>query len=105
MRDELVASMPKDNLLSFARWVCVQARCAEDLVERTATAGISDQYIILGAGLDTFAHRRQDLSRRVRVFEVAHPPAGCGLTRSRTDTRGDVGRHPAMMAGVEEVEV
>ena len=37
-----------------------------------AGAGVS-QYVILGAGLDTFAHRRGDLTGRLRVFEVDRP--------------------------------
>lgn len=47
-------------------------RYAEDAVERCVRAGI-DQYLILGAGFDTFALRRADLADRVRVFEVDHP--------------------------------
>ena len=31
------------------------------------------QYVILGAGLDSFALRRQDLKSTLRVFEVDHP--------------------------------
>ena len=34
--------------------------------------GIS-QYVIVGAGLDTFALRRLDLRNRLRVFELDHP--------------------------------
>lgn len=30
-------------------------------------------YVILGAGLDSFAYRRRDLAEMVRVFEVDHP--------------------------------
>lgn len=47
-------------------------RYAEDEVERCVAEGI-DQYVILGAGFDTFALRRKDLAARVRVFEVDHP--------------------------------
>jgi methyltransferase (TIGR00027 family) len=47
-------------------------RYAEDEVERCTRAGI-DQYVILGAGFDTFALRRSDLVDRVHVFEVDHP--------------------------------
>jgi len=50
----------------------VRARFAEDVVERAAAAGVS-QYVILGAGLDSFAYRRHDLLDRLRVFEVDHP--------------------------------
>ena len=35
-------------------------------------AGV-DQYVILGAGLDTFGYRRPDVLGALRVFEVDHP--------------------------------
>lgn len=46
-----------------------RARYVEDLVlaERPA------QYVVLGAGLDSFAWRRPDLLRTTKVFEVDHP--------------------------------
>jgi methyltransferase (TIGR00027 family) len=47
-------------------------RYAEDEMERSSRDGI-DQYVILGAGFDTFALRRDDLCARVRVYEVDHP--------------------------------
>lgn len=47
-------------------------RYAEDEVERCVARGIS-QYLILGAGFDTFALRRADLTDRLRVYEVDHP--------------------------------
>src|SRR5262249_36060635 len=55
--------------LLFAR-----ARFGEDLLDRELAAGVA-QYVILGAGFDTFAYRRRDVSDggRVRVFEVDHP--------------------------------
>lgn len=62
----------RDGILSFSRWVCARARVTEDLVERSMAEGI-DQYVILGAGLDSFAYRRSDLASRLRVFEVDHP--------------------------------
>jgi methyltransferase (TIGR00027 family) len=46
-----------------------RARFVEDLVEQQAARGV-DQYVILGAGLDTFAQRRPDLAARLRVYEV-----------------------------------
>jgi methyltransferase (TIGR00027 family) len=49
-----------------------RARFIEDLVVDKARAGI-DQYVILGAGLDTFAQRRPDVASRMRVFEVDQP--------------------------------
>jgi len=47
-------------------------RYAEDEVERCVARGIG-QYLILGAGFDTFALRRTDLTGRLRVYEVDHP--------------------------------
>jgi methyltransferase (TIGR00027 family) len=45
---------------------------AEEILENVLHAGVT-QYVILGAGLDTFAFRRPDLMARLRVFEVDHP--------------------------------
>jgi len=58
-------------------------RYAEDEVERAALAGV-DQYVILGAGFDTFALRRQDMVGRLRVFEVDFPDVQA-LKRRRID--------------------
>jgi len=49
-----------------------RARFIEDLVEEHVKQGVS-QYIILGAGLDTFAQRRVDLTPRLHVFEIDQP--------------------------------
>lgn len=58
-------------------------RYAEDAAERCAREGIG-QYLILGAGFDTFALRRGDLRDRLRVFEVDHPDVQA-LKRSRIE--------------------
>jgi methyltransferase (TIGR00027 family) len=73
IRSQLVGALPPENLQSFSRWVCVRTRYPEDLVERALAAGNATQYVILGAGLDTFAYRRGDLMARLHVFEVDHP--------------------------------
>jgi methyltransferase (TIGR00027 family) len=51
-------------------FVVARSRYAEDLLARAVAAGVR-QYVVLGAGLDTFAHRNPypDL----RLFEVDHP--------------------------------
>jgi methyltransferase, putative, TIGR00027 family len=49
-----------------------RARFVEDRLEDAIGKGIS-QYVILGAGLDTFAFRRQDLADRLQVFELDLP--------------------------------
>jgi methyltransferase (TIGR00027 family) len=47
-------------------------RLAEELVEQGLAEGI-DQYLLLGAGLDSFGVRRSDLTDRLHVFELDHP--------------------------------
>ncbi len=49
-----------------------RARFIEDLVEERFNHGVL-QYVILGAGLDTFAFRRTELASRMKVFEVDQP--------------------------------
>jgi methyltransferase (TIGR00027 family) len=56
----------------FRAGIVARARFVEDLVAEQAGRGVG-QYVILGAGLDTFAQRRPDLAGRLRVFEVDQP--------------------------------
>jgi methyltransferase (TIGR00027 family) len=56
----------------FRASILARARFIEDLVEEQAARGV-DQYVILGAGLDTFAQRRPDLASRMQVFEIDQP--------------------------------
>jgi methyltransferase (TIGR00027 family) len=70
--DRLRAEVPRPHLLAFSRWVCVRTRFTEDLVAHAGANGVG-QYVILGAGLDSFGYRRRDLLDRLRVFEVDHP--------------------------------
>ncbi|HEX3788734.1 MAG TPA: class I SAM-dependent methyltransferase [Pseudonocardiaceae bacterium] len=53
----------------FRAAIVARARFIEDLVAEQAEHGV-DQYVILGAGLDTFAQRRPETAARLRVFEV-----------------------------------
>jgi methyltransferase (TIGR00027 family) len=52
--------------------IVARARFIEDLVAGQAGRGVG-QYVILGAGLDTFAQRRPEIATRLRVFEVDQP--------------------------------
>lgn len=49
-----------------------RARCAEDALAAAVARGV-DQYVVLGAGLDTFAYRNPHAPERLRVFEVDFP--------------------------------
>ncbi len=59
-------------VLSAARaQVVCRSRFAEDVLARAAAAGVR-QYVLLGAGLDSFCWR-SPLAGALRVFEVDHP--------------------------------
>ena len=60
------------GLLRVFTGVVGRARFVEDCLEAALAAGAT-QYVLLGAGLDTFAWRREDLVDRLRVIEVDHP--------------------------------
>lgn len=49
-----------------------RARYCEDELKTAVLTG-TRQYIILGAGMDTFAFRSPELMERLQVFEVDHP--------------------------------
>jgi methyltransferase (TIGR00027 family) len=57
---------------SITATVVMRSRYLDDEVDQAIGRGVS-QYVILGAGLDSFAYRRSDLAKVLRVFEVDHP--------------------------------
>ena len=52
--------------------IIARSRFIEDLIIRQCKQGI-DQYVILGAGLDTFAQRRQHIASKLQIFEIDQP--------------------------------
>src|SRR5919108_1869363 len=56
----------------FRASIVARARFIEDLVAEQAGRGVG-QYVILGAGLDSFAQRRPEIAARLRVFEIDQP--------------------------------
>jgi methyltransferase (TIGR00027 family) len=57
---------------SFRASIVARGRFIEDLVAEQVGHGVS-QYVILGAGLDTFAQRRPEIASRIKLFEVDQP--------------------------------
>ena len=53
-------------------FLVARSRCAEDALAQAVAAGVR-QYVVLGAGLDTFAYRNPHPPERLRVFEVDMP--------------------------------
>jgi methyltransferase (TIGR00027 family) len=56
----------------FRAGIVGRARFVEDLVADRAANGVT-QYVLLGAGLDTFAQRRPDLASRLHIYEIDQP--------------------------------
>jgi methyltransferase (TIGR00027 family) len=52
--------------------VLLRSRYAEDLLAQAVARGV-DQFVILGAGLDTFAYRQPSFARRLQIYEIDHP--------------------------------
>jgi len=50
----------------------MRSRFAEDCLAESIGNGVR-QYVLLGAGLDTFAYRQPHWASSLRVFEVDHP--------------------------------
>jgi hypothetical protein len=56
----------------FRASIVARARFIEDLVIEQAGRGLT-QYVILGAGLDSFAQRRPEIASNLQVFEIDQP--------------------------------
>lgn len=70
--DAMRQAGPADRYWTFQAWTAARSRFVEDFVIEAADAGI-DQYILLGAGLDSFAYRHPELAGHLTVVEVDHP--------------------------------
>ena len=78
--DQVAARFARSTSLDFAQitlrylraLVIMRSRYVEDEVDRAIKRGVT-QYVLLGAGLDSFAYRRLDVTKDLRVFEVDHP--------------------------------
>jgi len=52
--------------------IVARSRFIEDFIIEQSQQGIS-QYVILGAGLDTFAQRRSEIASQLQLFEIDQP--------------------------------
>lgn len=66
--------------------VLARSRYMEEQLQEVIAVGIR-QYVILGAGLDSFAWRQPELAARVRVYELDHPGTQA-VKRSRIEASG-----------------
>jgi methyltransferase (TIGR00027 family) len=64
--------MNPEGTRAFRASIVARARYLDDLVAERAAAGVG-QYVILGAGLDTFAQRHPDIIDSLWIYEVDQP--------------------------------
>jgi methyltransferase (TIGR00027 family) len=64
----------------------LRSRFAEDRLAEAAARG-ARQYVMIGAGLDTFPWRQPDFARNMQIFAVDHP-ATLGWAQERLHERG-----------------
>jgi methyltransferase (TIGR00027 family) len=68
LRRRLISSM----LQPISAQVLSRAKYCEEKLEQAVSRGIS-QYVIIGAGFDSYCLRRPDFSADLRIYEIDHP--------------------------------
>jgi len=61
-----------ESLRPIVAQVVSRAKYAEERLEQSVSRGIS-QYVIIGAGFDSFCLRRPDFSASLHIYELDHP--------------------------------
>jgi methyltransferase (TIGR00027 family) len=67
-------------------FIAVRSRFAEDTLAEAAARGIT-QYVLLGAGLDTFAYRMGTKRPELKIFEIDHPATQCWKRERLSEVR------------------
>jgi uncharacterized protein (TIGR02117 family) len=83
----------------FRPFVAARSRYAENELAAAVRRGVR-QYVVLGAGLDTFAYRNPHPVSRLRVFEVDHP-ATQAWKRARLREAGIALPESLVFAGID----
>jgi methyltransferase (TIGR00027 family) len=78
--------LPSNALRAF---IAVRSRLAEDTLAEAMARGVA-QYVLLGAGLDTFAYRTEAKYPGLTVFEVDHPATQAWKRERLSEARIDV---------------
>ncbi|MBB5190848.1 methyltransferase (TIGR00027 family) [Silvimonas terrae] len=65
--------MHPQHTAPFRASIIARSRFIEDQVIDGIKAGAARQYVLLGAGLDSFALRRPDIAAQLAIFEVDQP--------------------------------
>jgi methyltransferase (TIGR00027 family) len=70
--EKLGADAAQRLFQSVRAGVTIRSRVTEDALFEAMKRGIT-RYVVLGAGLDSFAWRRADLADKLEVYEIDHP--------------------------------
>ena len=71
-RVKMLDRLPAATRLRLRATFVMRSRYAEDCLAEAVGDGVR-QYVLLGAGLDTFAYRQPSWAHSLRIFEVDHP--------------------------------
>jgi len=83
--------------------VLARSRFAEDQLETAVSRGVR-QYVLLGAGLDSFALRRADLLSSLKVYELDHPATQRMKQERLARLRPPLAPSPSASLGINSVE-
>lgn len=99
-RGELQATLDRLALQPIQGGILGRARYAEDALQAAIREVGVRQFVILGAGNDSFLLRRPDLLERLQVFELDHP-ASQSAKRAKLLELGFSGHPNAHFVGVD----
>jgi hypothetical protein len=80
---------------SAAPTVLSRARYTEERLSHAVARGIG-QYVLVGAGLDTFAYRQPELSERLQIFELDHARSQCDKRAPRQSRLDGAAQSPSI---------
>ncbi|MFD2873781.1 class I SAM-dependent methyltransferase [Mucilaginibacter ximonensis] len=72
------------GILAMRTHIVLRSRYAEDCLKDAYDAGV-DQFLILGAGMDTFAYRQPEWANGLMIVEADHPASQVNKLEHLTD--------------------
>jgi len=82
-------AMAEALIFDMTSFIAVRSLVVEDQLAKAVTRGI-EQLVVLGAGLDSTAYRRTDLTANLDVFEVDHPATQAWKQKRLSDAGIDI---------------
>src|SRR5450755_3917709 len=97
-RVDLLERLPVLTRLRLEATFVMRSRYAEDCLAEAFDNGVR-QYVLLGAGLDTFAYRQPSWAKSLRIFEVDHPTTQRWKRRRLAEARASVPLNVSFIPG------